>query len=164
MDEKKYKLICVRKGKTNYARTNNRKNVTLGSYMLRLSYVWIFSQIKTSIYKLEGYVNPKTVLFSLPLVKSFSAILEICEYESDLRSNEHYLSSSGNWAWKKIQDCTVRGSNPIQAWIFSGPIFTTAQVVFITTKIAFIFTSSAAVQIYDFHIFTVFYNLNSWTS
>ena len=31
-DEKKYKLICVRKGKTNYARTNNRKNVTLGSY------------------------------------------------------------------------------------------------------------------------------------
>ena len=34
MDEKKYKLICVRKGKTNYARTNNRKNVTLGSYIL----------------------------------------------------------------------------------------------------------------------------------
>ena len=33
MDEKKYKLICVRKGKTNYARTNNRKNVTLGSYI-----------------------------------------------------------------------------------------------------------------------------------
>ena len=36
MDEKKYKLICVRKGKTNYARTNNRKNVTLGSYNLSL--------------------------------------------------------------------------------------------------------------------------------
>ena len=34
MDEKKYKLICVRKGKTNYARTNNRKNVTLGSYIV----------------------------------------------------------------------------------------------------------------------------------
>ena len=34
MDEKKYKLICVRKGKTNYARTNNRKKVTLGSYNL----------------------------------------------------------------------------------------------------------------------------------
>ena len=31
MDEKKYKLICVRKGKTNQARTNNQKNVTLGS-------------------------------------------------------------------------------------------------------------------------------------
>ena len=31
-DEKRYKLICVRKGKTNYTRTNNRKNVTLGTY------------------------------------------------------------------------------------------------------------------------------------
>ena len=31
--EKKYKLISVRKGKTNYAKTNNRKNVTLGSYI-----------------------------------------------------------------------------------------------------------------------------------
>ena len=91
-------------------------------------------------------------------------ILEICEYESDLRNNEHYLSSSENRAWKKIKACMVRGSNPIQAWIFSGPIFTTALVVFIIAKIAFIFTSSAAVQIYDFHILTVFYDWNSWTS
>ena len=37
---------------------------------------------------------------------------------------------------------------------FSGLIFTTAQVVFITAKITFIFTSLSAVQIYDFHIFT----------
>ena len=28
------------------------------------------------------------------------------EYESDLRSNEHYLSSSENKAWKKIHACT----------------------------------------------------------
>ena len=28
------------------------------------------------------------------------------EYESDLRSYEHYLSSSENKAWKKIQACT----------------------------------------------------------
>ena len=27
MDEKKYKLICVRKGKTNQARTNNQKKM-----------------------------------------------------------------------------------------------------------------------------------------
>ena len=40
---------------------------------------------------------------------------------------------------------------------FSGLIFTTAQVVFMTAKIAFIFTSLSAVQIYDFHIFTVAY-------
>ena len=37
---------------------------------------------------------------------------------------------------------------------FSGLIFTTALVVFITAKISFIFTSLSAVQIYDFHILT----------
>ena len=31
-DENKYKLISLRKGKINYAKKNNRKNVTLGSY------------------------------------------------------------------------------------------------------------------------------------
>ena len=41
---------------------------------------------------------------------------------------------------------------------FSGHIFTTAQVMFITGKIAFIFTSLSAVHIYDFHIFTVIYS------
>ena len=41
---------------------------------------------------------------------------------------------------------------------FLGLIFTTAQVVFITAKIAFIFTSLSAVQIYDFHIFTAVYS------
>ena len=29
-----------------------------------------------------------------------------CEYESNLRSKEHYLSSSENKALKKIQVCT----------------------------------------------------------
>ena len=63
------------------------------------------------------------------------------------------------WIWKWSSRCTniaeVMGSNPVQAWIFfSGLLFTTAQVVFITAKIAFIFTSLSAVQIYDFHIFT----------
>ena len=44
------------------------------------------------------------------------------------------------WAVVKIRpDKKVMGSNPVQAWIFFlGLIFTTAQVVFITTKIAFI--------------------------
>ena len=40
---------------------------------------------------------------------------------------------------------------------FSSLIFTTAEVVFITAKIAFVLTSLFAVQIYDFHIFTVEY-------
>ena len=35
---------------------------------------------------------------------------------------------------------------------------TSAQVVFITTKIAFTFTSLSAVRIYDFHMFTVVYS------
>ena len=37
---------------------------------------------------------------------------------------------------------------------FSSLIFTTGQVVFITARLAFIFTSLSAVQIYDFHILT----------
>ena len=38
---------------------------------------------------------------------------------------------------------------------FSGPVFTAAQVVFITAKVAFIFTFLSAVHICDFHIFKV---------
>ena len=43
-----------------------------------------------------------------------------------------------------VERCTgiakVTSSNPVQAWMFfSGLIFTTAQVVFITAKISFIF-------------------------
>ena len=41
---------------------------------------------------------------------------------------------------------------------FSGPIFTTAQVVFTTARVTSIFVSSTAVHIYDFHIFTVIYS------
>ena len=49
-------------------------------------------------------------------------------------------------------------SDPVQAWIFSSHIFTTAVVGFITAKMAFIFTSPSAVHLYDFHIFTVIYS------
>ena len=41
-----------------------------------------------------------------------------------------------------VERCTgiaeVVGWNPVQAWIFSGLIFTTAQVVQITARITFI--------------------------
>ena len=47
---------------------------------------------------------------------------------------------------------------PYRPESFSGLIFTTAQVVFITVKITSIFTSLSAVQIYDFYIFTVVYS------
>ena len=43
-------------------------------------------------------------------------------------------------------------------FFLSGLILTTARVVFITIKIAFIFTSLSAVHIYDIHIFTVIYS------
>ena len=56
--------------------------------------------------------------------------------------------------------------------LFSGPIFTTASVVFIMVKIAFIFKSLSAVHRYDFnnysqsfiHHFTGFFGTNIMTS
>ena len=45
---------------------------------------------------------------------------------------------------------------------FSGLIFTTAHLVFITVKIAFILTSLSTVQIDDFHIFTVAISAFVW--
>ena len=44
----------------------------------------------------------------------------------------------------------------MQSWLIY--ISHTAYVVFIAAKIAFIFTSLSAVQIYDFHIFTAVYS------
>ena len=49
---------------------------------------------------------------------------------------------------------------PCRPEFFSGPIFTTAQVAFITAKIAFIFTSLSTVQKCYFHIFTVMNNID----
>ena len=39
--------------------------------------------------------------------------------------------------------------HPVQAWIFSGLIFTTAQVVFITAKVAFMFTPGFTLCVED---------------
>ena len=66
-----------------------------------------------------------------------------CEYEADLHSNKHFLSSVENKTWKNFHAFTTRDLN---AWplryrfffLFSGLIFTTAQVVFITAKITLI--------------------------
>ena len=94
-------------------------------------------------------------------------------YESDLRSNEHYFSgevvfiteveiiilvfiSSVDRALHRYRRGHVFKSRTGLDF-FSGLIFTIAEVVFITAKIAFILTSLSAVQIYDFHIFKVVY-------
>ena len=63
----------------------------------------------------------------------------ISQYKRALRSKEKRKKNSG----------------PYRPEIFfPGPIFITAQVVFVTATIAFIFMSLSAVQISDFHIFT----------
>ena len=72
------------------------------------------------------------------------------EYGCDLRSNEHYLSSCENKVWKKKKKSGLYGLE-----FFSGLVFTSAYLVFITAKIASIFISLSAVHIYDFHSFTV---------
>ena len=68
-----------------------------------------------------------------------------CECESDLRSNEHYLSSSENKALKKFRP--VWDLNP---WL---PRYRCGALPSST-----IFTSLSAVHIYDFHIVTVIYS------
>ena len=54
---------------------------------------------------------------------------------------------------KKFMERIVRANKPS-----SGLLFNSAKVVFINAKIAFIFTSLTAVQVYDFHIFTAVYS------
>ena len=57
--------------------------------------------------------------------------------------NTTYLSSSEKKAWKKF---IFMGFEPMTSVIPGRPSF---HLVFITAKIAFIFTSLTAVQIYD---------------
>ena len=49
---------------------------------------------------------------------------------------------------------------PHRPEFFSGLIFTTAQIAFITAKIVFIFTSLSTFQKCYFHIFTVMNNID----
>ena len=87
-------------------------------------------------------------------IKTMSVYCSICEYESDLCSNEHYLRST-----MKIRP--EKNSGMYGIWIFlsffvcfffSGLLFTTAQVAFISED-RFHITSLSAVHIYDFYIF-----------
>ena len=55
--------------------------------------------------------------------------------------------------FRPVRDLNRTGLN-----FFSGLVFPTSQVVLMTAKIAFIFTSLSAIQIYDFHIFTAVYS------
>ena len=69
-----------------------------------------------------------------------SVYCSICEYESNLCSNEHYFRSTVKIRPEKIQACTGFEFflSFFVCFFFSGLLFTTAQVAFITAKIAFI--------------------------
>ena len=83
----------------------------------------------------------------------------------DLLSNQYILcpilyihtvimSNIEKKAWRKFR---LRTQIPYRPEFFSGLLFTTAKVVFITAKITLKFMSLSSVQIYDFHIFLVVY-------
>ena len=88
------------------------------------------------------------------------------EYESDPPSNEHCLSSSENKAWQKSRPVWDLNLWPLRyqcthitvAWI----LFTNTQIVFITAKIAFTFSSQSTVQIYDFYIHIPWSDKPNW--
>ena len=71
--------------------------------------------------------------------------------------NQHNNQLPVGLSAQLVERCTgtaeVMGSNPVQAWVFWSLIFTTAQVLFITAKIAFIFTSLSAVHMDDFRTY-----------
>ena len=75
------------------------------------------------------------------------------ENDEDGYVNMKAIFAVMNTTWTVVK---IRPEN-IQACTGFEPM-TSAQVVFITTKIAFTFTSLSAVQIHDFHIFTVVYS------
>ena len=117
-----------------------------------------FTKTETKCLKTE---NPQTAVnrTKTEKVTSISYILTIsspnnkltsqeegkCQCESDLRSNEHYLSSSENKTLKKFRP--VWDLNP---WL---PRYRCGALPSST-----IFTSLSAVHIYDFHIVTVIYS------
>ena len=74
----------------------------------------------------------------------------------ELTSTPSWLVSSvGRALYQYRRSYRLKSRTGLNLSILLGLIFTTAQVVFITAKITFIFTSLSAVHIYDFHIFTV---------
>ena len=70
--------------------------------------VWMpNAPVKSSHTKLNPLEHGKSRLNECEYLKIIYVNCgKISEYESDLRSNEHYLSSCENKAWKKIQACT----------------------------------------------------------
>ena len=104
------------------------------------------SKRKRKVLSVEDMIKLKTMssfsLFTRKL-KDWDGLFYFTLFvnESDTRSNVHYLSSSENKAWKKFGAPVSQRSwvqIPYRPEFFSGLIFTTAQVVYITASITFI--------------------------
>ena len=92
----------------------------------------------------SSYRRELTILGVKGLNKAFIIIIIIIiiiEYKGDL---EHYL-------------CRGENKHSCSALPTELRCLVTAQVVFITAKITFLFTSLSTGHIYDFHIFIVIY-------
>lgn len=85
------------------------------------------------------------------ILKSSSAV-HILDFHIYSQSFIHYFTGLFG---TNNQRCTGIALIPYRPKFFSGLLLTTAQIVFILVKIAFMFTSLSAVHIYDFHMFTV---------
>ena len=74
---------------------------------------------------------------------------------------------TGSWATKPTGSWATKPTGSWSGLKFFSPLFTTAQVVFITAEIAFILTSLSAIHVYDFHVITIksktaWLNLCAW--
>ena len=90
-------------------------------------------------------------------IKMMSVYCSICEYESDLCSNGHYLRSTVKTeGLKKIQTCTGFEFFCLFLFVFFfRPSFHYCSSSVHYCEDRFHITSLSAVHIYDFHIFTV---------
>ena len=104
---------------------------------------WFFLILITCLLNSVMILQGEITYWSLLGVKGIFTII----YSSLLGFiwNQHNNQLPVSLSAQLVEHCTgiaeVMGSNPVQAWVFWSLIFTTAQVVFITAKIAFIFTS-----------------------
>ena len=100
-------------------------------------------QTQSSISGLIFTVEIASIFISLFAVHSYNFHIFTVSYSSlhGFIWDQHNEQLPVGLSAQLVERCTaeVIGSNPVQAWIFSGLIFTTAYVVVITAKIASIY-------------------------
>ena len=122
---------------------------------------WIFSSFLSATAKvvfITVLIIFHLILYSTVLIYDFHIfITSSSSFHGFITNQFNNLLPVGLLA-QLVERCTgiaeVKGSNPVQAWIFSGFLSTTAKVVSKTAMISFhIIILHHAVLIYDFHIF-----------